>query len=123
MAPRHQGKTEEQALIENIELNRRVISDICAKIPNPGKIAGQWRSHLDAKPLKMTSMAVLAGIVIAGLLGSPFKKRTKTREKRPIMPLLLDWLIQNADKPQKDQSGSSAPFTRHLFNTIRQILK
>ena len=123
MAPRHQGKTEEQALIENIKLNRQVIADICTKIPQPGKIPKQWRDQLAASPIKISSIALLAGILMATFLRDPLKKRSHYPVPPKIISILLDWLIQNKDTQQKAESTPSGPFPKQLLNTIWQILK
>jgi len=123
MAPRHQGKTEEQTLIENIKLNRQVITDICSKIPDPGKIPKQWRDQLAASPLKMSSLALLAGMLMTAFLRDPLKKRIHYPTAPKIISILLDWLIHNKDPQQKAKSTSSGPFPQHLLNTIWQILK
>ncbi len=123
MASKHQGKTEEQALIENIKLNRQVIADICAEIPHPGKIPKQWRDQLTASPLKMSSIALLAGMLMAAFLRDPIKKRTNYPSPRKIISKLIDWLIHSKDRQQKAGSAPSSPFPQHLLNTIWQILK
>lgn len=119
MAPRHQGKTEEQTLIENITLNRKVIADICAEIPHPGKIPKQWRDQLAASPIKMSSLALLAGMLMTAFL----RDRTHYPTAPKIISILLDWLIHNKDQQQKAQSTPSGLFPQHLLNTIWQILK
>ena len=123
MASKHQGKTEEQALIENIKLNRQVIADICAEIPHPGKIPKQWRDQLTASPLKMSSMAALAGILMATFLRDSCKKGTNYPSSPKIISKLIDWLIHSKDRQQKAKATPSSPFPKHLLNTIWQILK
>jgi len=123
MASRHQGKTEEQTLIENIKLNRQVIADICAEIPHPGKIPKQWRDQLTASPIKMSSLALLAGMLMAAFLRDPIKKRTYSPTAPKIISILLDRLIHNKDQQQKAKSTPSGLFPQHLLNTIWQILK
>ena len=123
MASKHQGKTEEQALIENIKLNRQVITDICEEIPHPGKIPKQWRDQLTASPLKMSSMAALAGMLMAEFFRDSLKKRTNYPTAPKIISILLDRLIHSKDRQQKAKATPSSPFPQHLLNTIWQIFK
>ena len=123
MASRHKGQTEEQALMANIERNRQFITEHSLKIPDPAQISRELRTRLSANPLKLTSMALMAGIAATAFLRNSSGKSTRTNGKLKRIWMLANWLLHQADKPEKSNFDATPPFGEQLVSTIREIFK
>ncbi len=127
MAAKHQGQTEEQALMANIERNRQFILEHSPQIPAPGTIFNTLRNALANSPLKLTSMAALTGIIAAVFLRNSTKKSPPSIVKRKIISYLISLFTHKTGnsprRSKKEQSDTSAPLERRIVETIRQLFK
>ena len=127
MASRHKGQTEEQALMANIARNRQFIAEHSSKIPDSGEISKKLRLYLADNPLKLTSAALLTGVIAAAFLRNSSRKRNHSTGKRKIISALINWLIHKTGNPphcpENGQSDVPAPLERRIVETIRQLFK
>ena len=127
MASRHKGQTEEQALMANIERNRQFIAEHSPTIPDLGEISKKLRISLAANPLKLSTAAVLTGVMAAVFLRNSSRKRNHSAGKRKIICNLIDWLLNKSGNPtpypEKSPSGAPVPFEMRIVEAIREIFK
>lgn len=111
----------------NIASNRQFITDHSPKIPDPGEISKKLRIYLADNPLKLTSAAVLTGVIAAACLRKASQKRTPATAKQKIITSLIRWLIPTTGNPpncpEKGQSEAPFPFERRILETIQELFK
>jgi len=111
----------------NIERNRQFITDHSPQMPDPGDIAKKLRHYLADNPLKLTSAAVLTGVVAAVCLRKASQKATATTAKQKIISSLIRWLIPTTGNPasctEKGQPEAPFPLERRIIQTIRELFK
>jgi len=127
MAKKHQGQTEEQALIANIERHRQLFTQNLLEISQSGEISKKIRRYLAASPLKLTSTAVLAGLTVAILLRNSSRRSSEIPGNRKTVFKWIKWLINQAGNPsqntEKGLSGVLAPLARRFADAIWSVFK
>jgi hypothetical protein len=127
MATRHQGQTEGQALIANIERQRQLITHDLLQFSQSGEFTKKIRHFLVTNPLKLTSAAILAGFSTVVLLRRSSRKTSRDAMGKKIIFRLIKWLINQigntVENPEKGQSGDLAPFERRFIDAIWSIFK
>ncbi len=127
MAPKHQGQTEEQSLIANIERHRQLLTRNVFEIPESGGISKNIRRYLAGNPYKLTSAAVLAGLTIVILLRKSSRRKSHIPGIRSTVFRWIKWLINQAGNPSRNTEkglyGALPPLGRYFADVIWKVFK